>query len=76
MRTHCLITLFSISFAIVVAQESRVTLLFAGDAMQHMPQVNAAQTDSGYNYDSVFELVKEKITKADIAVVNFERPYS
>ncbi len=72
MRTHCLITLFSISFAIVVAQESRVTLLFAGDAMQHLPQINAAKTDSGYNYDSVFELVKEKISKADIAVVNFE----
>lgn len=81
MRTHCLITLFSISFAIVVAQESRVTLLFAGDAMQHLPQINAAKTDSGYNYDSVFELVKEKISKADIAVVNFEttlggKPYT
>ena len=72
MRTYSLIALFSFSFAIVVAQESKVTLLFAGDAMQHLPQIFAAKTDSGYNYDSVFELVKEKITKADIAVVNFE----
>ena len=72
MRTHNLFALLILSFVIAYAQESKVTLLFAGDAMQHTPQVYAAKTDSGYNYDAVFELVKDKISKADIAGVNFE----
>lgn len=81
MRTNCLIAMLSFSFAIVNAQENRVTLLFAGDAMQHTPQIYAAKTVNGYNYNSVFELVKEKITEADIAIVNFEttlggKPYT
>lgn len=81
MRTHSLFALLCLSFAISFAQESRVTLLFAGDAMQHLPQIYAAKTDSGYNYDAVFELVKDKISKADIAGINFEttlggKPYS
>lgn len=81
MRIHCLFTLFSLSFAIAIAQESKVTLIFAGDAMQHTPQIYAAKTDSGYNYEPVFELVTSKIAQADIAGVNFEttlggKPYS
>ncbi|HHV87240.1 MAG TPA: CapA family protein [Petrimonas sp.] len=63
------------------AQEKRVTLLFAGDAMQHLPQIHAAQTEEGYNYDSCFYLLKGKISSADIACVNFEttlggKPYT
>ena len=53
-------------------QEKRVSLLFAGDAMQHLPQVNAARTAGGYEYDSCFHLLKDKISNADIACVNFE----
>ena len=71
MRKHCILVLFTFSLATIVAQDKKVTLIFAGDAMQHMPQVYAAKTDSGYNYDSVFKLVKDKITQADIAGVNF-----
>ena len=72
MRNLCLFAFLSLSYAVIIAQESKVTLLFAGDAMQHMPQVYAAKTDSGYNYSPVFELVKSKISQADIAGVNFE----
>ena len=68
-------------FSLSQAQEKRVSLLFAGDAMQHLPQVHAAQTKTGYNYDSCFYLLKNKISSADIACVNFEtslggKPYS
>ncbi len=81
MRTYSLLALLTLSFAISFAQESKVTLLFVGDAMQHLPQVYAAKTTSGYNFDPVFELVKDKISKADIAGVNFEttlggKPYT
>ena len=75
--TLILILLFFSAFS----QEKRVSLLFAGDAMQHLPQVRAAQTANGYNYDSCFYLLKEKISTANIAFVNFEttlggKPYS
>ena len=81
MRTHCLFALFFLAFAVSFAQEGRVTLVFAGDAMQHTPQVYAAKTDSGYHYDSVFELVRHQISEADIVGVNFEttlggKPYT
>ncbi len=53
--------------------QQRITLLFAGDLMQHDTQINAARTDSGtYDYSSYFELVKEEISQADIAVANLE----
>ena len=71
MKIHlCLICCFL--FASLQAQESKVSLLFAGDAMQHMPQVNAARTVNGYNYDSCFYLIKDKISAADVAGINFE----
>lgn len=54
------------------SQEKRVSLLFAGDAMQHMPQVNAAKSHSGYNYDSCFYLISDKVKAADLSSVNFE----
>lgn len=50
----------------------RLTLLFAGDLMQHQGQINAAKTDSGYSYKACFAHVKELISKADIAIGNFE----
>ncbi|HTN68820.1 MAG TPA: CapA family protein [Dysgonamonadaceae bacterium] len=72
MRSYCLFILLSLFLQTILAQERKVTLLFAGDAMQHLPQIYAAKTDSSYYYDSVFELVKNKISQADIAGVNFE----
>lgn len=70
-----------LAFSLSQAQEKQVRLIFAGDAMQHLPQIRAAQTPDGYNYDSCFYLLKEKIASADIACVNFEttlagKPYS
>ncbi len=72
--------LFSIG-QFAVSQERKVSLLFAGDAMQHLPQVHSAKTENGYDYDACFYLVKDKIASADIACVNFEtvlggKPYT
>ena len=50
-----------------------VTLLIAGDLMQHGPQVHAAlQADGTYDYSDVFARVKPEISRADIAIANFE----
>lgn len=45
----------------------RITLLFAGDLMQHQGQINAARTPAGYDYSDCFKFVKEEISRADIA---------
>lgn len=55
------------------AQKKEVKLLFAGDAMQHILQVKSALNERGYHrYDDCFELVKSRISSADLACVNFE----
>lgn len=54
------------------SQEKKVSLLFAGDAMQHQSQLNAAKTAYGYDYSSEYKHVTDQIKQADIAVVNFE----
>lgn len=52
---------------------ARITLLFVGDLMQHKAQLDAARTDKGtYDYSSCFSLVKEQISKADLAIANLE----
>lgn len=51
------------------------TLIFAGDAMQHTAQINAARRDDGtYNYSEYFTEVNDYISAADYAVVNLETP--
>ena len=76
MRKQYIITvILSISLAATVAQERRVTLLFAGDAMMHTPQIYAAKTDSGYYFYSVFDHIRDQIKAADIAGVNLETTF-
>ena len=50
-----------------------IRLVFGGDFMQHMPQVNAARTaDGGYDYSHSTEYVAPMFREADIAVINLE----
>jgi len=62
--------------------EQHLSILIAGDLMQHMPQINAArQKDGSYNYDECFAGIKAEVERADIAIANFETtlagpPYS
>ncbi len=56
-----------------VAQEHHLSLLIAGDLMQHEPQIRAAKrADGTYNYDECFSRVKAEIERADVAIANFE----
>ena len=62
--------------------EVKLSLLIAGDLMQHMPQIKAAQqSDGSYNYDECFAGIKDEVESADVAIANFETtlagaPYS
>ena len=56
------------------ADSSRtITLLFAGDLMQHTQQIKAGQRpDGGYDYSACFQYMKPEIERADVAIANFE----
>ena len=51
-----------------------LSLLFIGDIMGHDEQILSAgnSDDSTYNYDDVFQHVKDEISEADITFANFE----
>lgn len=54
---------------------TEVTLFFAGDLMQHIPQINAAYRGHDvYDYEECFHYIKDEISSADIAIANFEVP--
>ncbi len=81
MKKRVLLTLFISIFFTSLAQKRKVSLLFAGDAMQHTPQITAAKSNDGFNYDTCFYLIKERLLAADLAFVNFEttlagKPYT
>lgn len=61
--------------ALVGGQEA--TLLFAGDAMMHQAQIDAARNagnGKGFDYSTCFSGVENIIKEADFAVVNLETP--
>jgi poly-gamma-glutamate synthesis protein (capsule biosynthesis protein) len=55
-----------------VSVAQTITLLFAGDAMQHQSQIDNAFRNGRYDYSSYFQQVKNEISSADLAVVNLE----
>lgn len=49
------------------------TLYFAGDLMQHKEQIESANRDKRtYHYDDCFDLVRDQISDANIAIGNLE----
>ena len=52
----------------------KISLLFMGDIMGHDEQIWSAENTEThtYNYDDVFQYVKNEISEADIAFANFE----
>lgn len=52
--------------------EKKITLLFAGDLMQHMPQVTAARQDSTFDYTDCFRHIAPFFRQADLVVLNLE----
>ena len=70
-----LLSILMLSVVSLLQSNHTVNLTFVGDAMQHAPQITAAQqTDGTYDYSQCFEYVKDDITWADLAVVNLECP--
>ncbi len=49
-----------------------VRLLFAGDVMQHMPQITAARKGDKFDYSPVFASLRSRFDRADWVIVNLE----
>ena len=55
-------------------ETEKLTLIAAGDVIGHDAILEMCQTESGYDFTSLFSALKSDIQKADIAVVNMESP--
>lgn len=76
-------TIASLLFALCASifQPKEAEIIFAGDAMMHKSQLEAAQAASrragdtkGYDFSEYFAAVRQQIASADYAVVNLETP--
>ena len=55
----------------------KITLLFVGDAMNHLPQITSAERPEGkYDYSECFEYIRNEVECADISVVNLETTHA
>jgi poly-gamma-glutamate capsule biosynthesis protein CapA/YwtB (metallophosphatase superfamily) len=52
----------------------KISLLFLGDIMGHDEQIWSAENRETrtYNYDDVFQYIRDEISEADLAIANFE----
>lgn len=68
-----IILLIGLSFSMAAQETNRqLKLVFAGDIMGHDSQIESARTNSGFNYDTCFSILKPYIQDADIAIANLE----
>lgn len=59
-----------------VEKNTEIDILFAGDIMLHMPQINSAKVSLGYDFTPPFQYVKPYVEKADFAIANIETSFS
>ena len=70
-----LLSILMLSVVSLLQSNHTVNLLFVGDAMQHAPQITAAQqADGTYDYTPCFQYIEDDVRWADLAVVNLECP--
>ncbi|MBR2128978.1 MAG: CapA family protein [Bacteroidales bacterium] len=58
-----------------------LSLCFLGDVMMHAQQITVAENNGSYDFSSYFELIKDRISEADLAIANMEftlggKPYT
>ena len=70
-----LLSILMLSIVSLLQSNHTVNLMFVGDAMQHAPQITAAeQPDGTYDYTPCFQYIEDDIRWAHLAVVNLECP--
>jgi poly-gamma-glutamate synthesis protein (capsule biosynthesis protein) len=54
-----------------------MSVLFAGDLMQHSPQLKAAvQSDGAYAYDTCFSYISDHFHRAHLVIINMETTFA
>ncbi len=72
---HGLMMILLFTLGSLIKGNNEVKIVFAGDAMQHAAQIEAAKkADGRYDYADCFENITPLIESADYAVVNLETP--
>lgn len=75
MAFHIAVVSAWLSLISLLTPTDSVEIVFAGDAMQHTRQIEAArQPDGSLNYEGYFTALQPYIESADFAVVNLETP--
>lgn len=70
-----ILSILMLSIVSLLQSNHTVNLMFVGDAMQHAPQITAAQQPDGtYDYTACFQYIEDDVRWADLAVVNLECP--
>ena len=70
-----LLSILMLSVVSLLQSNHTINLMFVGDAMQHAPQITAAQQfDGTYDYTPCFQYIEDDVRWADLAVVNLECP--
>ena len=57
-----IVFLIGLGYSVILSSQERITLLFAGDLMQHAEQINAAHTNNGYDYSDCFKHIRKEIS--------------
>ena len=75
------VSLIILNSHLLILNSQELTLLFAGDAMQHKSQIDNARRGDRYDYSSYFRHIQDEIKAADLAIVNLEvtlggKPYT
>lgn len=62
----------------LMRDQQEVKLLFTGDMMFHMPQIEGARlpTGAGYDFTRSFEAIADRVSAADLAIANLETTLS
>jgi poly-gamma-glutamate capsule biosynthesis protein CapA/YwtB (metallophosphatase superfamily) len=77
-RINFVVLFAGVSFVVSAQNEessyNKISLLFVGDIMGHEEQIWSAENREtrAYNYDEVFQYIREEISEADITIANFE----
>lgn len=59
-----------------IAEKNNAQILFAGDAMCHSAQLDAARNGKTYDFSGYYDRISPAVKAADFAVVNLETPLS
>lgn len=73
--THFVLLPLIVSLFSALTEPEEIEILFAGDAMQHESQLNAARrSDGSFDFSECFSRIAPYVRSADYAVVNLECP--